>query len=811
MLKKLISLVVSLGIICSLVVLPTGTAYAEEGTQLSYGVLDDQGRIHIQTAEHLKALAQESSQIGNPVNAQYQIFILDNDITLNDTYDEAINIAPNESDPFRGTFDGNGHTISGLRFSTHLIGTGLFKYTDSATIKNLNIYNANIYATYCGGIIAGIATNTKFINISIQDSYLKCIPGNVSLSLFSTGGMTVGALAGQAAENSLIYNCESINTVIESGEAQVGNVAGGSGSYFGGLVGSMNNSHIEYSRTLTLNKIDSGKISYKTVGIAGVLDFAYIYLGGICGEIKNGASIIDSFSNILMRNQPATAVSVITATYSYIGGISGAAYGDTTTIKRCHYSGFSEAWDFGGFLFSGTDKNRHLGGIVGRIGNTDTDTTDNPSSLDNRFVNCFYNYDRIMEGEDNPSIWLRPGRSAVAWRNGTLQVYHELTPNTCSSYTNKQYSDQANNWATKDYDFSGTIQRNTPCSELFGDKDTANHVNRWVMETFDYSTSDTEYKITTMPIHGTTTMEIYSNYHNAFTDEDADSMTYEYTINDDQTVNVPDSNSVSALVAKENTAYAGYIGLAFVSRNTTQQGTSYNCDYIYAANKVNENDETITNTVPLNIIQIYSSDPDKRIYAVWCQGKTIGGQLNLSGSSGIRVLTAVNTALLENIALDKPDDEYGRAVTFNDDATTKYLIKADSRAWYGEQYVEASGASAAKAEIPNAKVFSIYLYLDENEYNTEINAVGDILLNDSSAEGKFIDYMCGGSFKSSATKIAEAYFNDLMAGDYEISDDAFINLINYIPEIANEEIDMSSDMDFDQFDDVMPEAEAQAE
>ena len=204
-------------------------------------------------------------------------------------------------------------------------------------------------------------------------------------------------------------------------------------------------------------------------------------------------------------------------------------------------------------------------------------------------------------------------------------------------------------------------------------------------------------------------------------------------------------------------------------------------------------------------------DSQKRIYAVWCQGKTIGGQLNLSGSSGIRVLTAVNTALLENIALDKPDDEYGRAVTFNDDATTKYLIKADSRVWHGEQYVEAAGASVPKAEIPNAKVFSIYLSLDESQYSSEINAVGDILLNDSSAEGKLIDYMCGGSFKRSATEIAEAYFNDLMAGDYEISDDAFINLINYIPEIANEEIDMSSDMDFDQFDDVMPEAEAQAE
>ena len=302
-----------------------------------------------------------------------------------------------------------------------------------------------------------------------------------------------------------------------------------------------------------------------------------------------------------------------------------------------------------------------------------------------------------------------------------------------------------------------------------------------------------------MPVHGTTTMDIYSNYHNAFTESDAPSIEYQYTINDDQTVTVPELSAVESLVEEENTKYAGYVGLAFVSEDSDYETISYSCDAVYP----------FGSKIPLDTVQEYSSDMQKRIYAVWCQGKTIGGQLNLSGGSGIRVLTAVNTALLENIALDKPDDEYGRAVTFNNDPTTKYLIKADSRVWHGEQYVEAAGADTS--EIDNARVFSIYLSLDESQYGSEINAIGDILLNDSSTQGKLIDYMCGGSFKNSAKAIAEAYFNDLMAGDYQISDDAYINLINYIPEIANEEIDMSSDMDFDQFDDAMPEAEAQAE
>ena len=164
MLKKLISLVVSLGIICSLVVLPTGTAYASD----FYGCGDynaEDGCVYISNAQQLVKLSQISNTTtGHPVMTAY--FKLSNDITIPPTYANQINIATDSDNPFSGTFDGNGYTISGLRFSTHLIGTGLFKYTDSATIKNLNIYDADINATYCGGIVAGIATNTKFINIS---------------------------------------------------------------------------------------------------------------------------------------------------------------------------------------------------------------------------------------------------------------------------------------------------------------------------------------------------------------------------------------------------------------------------------------------------------------------------------------------------------------------------------------------------------------------------------------------------------------------------------------------------------------------
>lgn len=767
MLKKLISLVVSLGIICSLVVLPAGTAYAEE-----FGDYREDGYYHISNADQLVALSELTKTAGHPT-LTYK-YMLDNDIIIPATYKSQINIAPDPDHPFAGTFDGNGHTIYNFDSAGGITGganSGLFAFTKGATIRNLTIDGADVDSVMVGGILVSQAVDSNIYNITIKNSNLQIISGGSVITLITSGGATGGSIAG-AVQNSTLYNCEANYTNVYVHNSEGLSVLGGDGYYIGGLVGDMQSSTLEYSRAIG-DGVTKGKGSaYVDSNIVlPVLSGKVAYVGGLVGMMEDSSSIIDSFCSTFVRSEIVTDVPLLGGGNVRAGGIVCRINdGDNNLIERCHFSGLIES------LATAT-HNINLGGIASYV-DEDVITITRVQIKD-----CFYNWEKAVGDKTRPDIpVIQPMYS------GAYDAWHRITIENSNSKADTAYSDVTNQWSPNGYDFAGTTQRTSDANVFLGGP----HINQWVLDVEN-----------NMPVHGTTTMDIYSNYHNAFTESDAPSIEYTYTINDDQTVTVPELSAVESLVVEENTAYAGYIGLAFVSRNTTQQGTSYNCDYIYA------NDKTITNTVPLNIIQTYSSDPDKRIYAVWCQGKTIGGQLNLSGGSGIRVLTAVNTALLENIALDKPDDEYRRAVTFNNDPNTKYLIKATSGVWHGEQYVEAAGAS--KDEIPNAHVFSIYLSLDENDYNTEINAVGDILLNDSSAEGKFIDYICGGSFKRSATEIAEAYFNDLMAGDYQISDDAYLNLINYIPEIANEEIDMSSDMDFDQFDDAMPEAEAQAE
>lgn len=737
----------------------SASAAGTETEMTEFGLLDENGVYHIQTAEHLKNISEASKEEGHYVNSAD--FVLDNDIELTNNDEDTVNIAPYRYGAiFHGTFDGNGHTISGLTYTTHLIATGLFGQTEGATIKNLVIDRADINATYTGGIVVGIAENTKLMNISIRNSKTQCLPGNPIISLFTDGGLSLGALVGQAGNNSLIYNCESINTSLECSEVKGGDVIGGSGAYIGGLVGSLNNSHVEYSRTISEGNINNGNITCDTVSILGLVTVSYIYTGGVAGEIKKEASIIDSFSNISIHNKYIPgAVGVGSASYGYVGGIVGAVYGKTAEISRCHYSGYAEALDDFALAFHFISNNNHLGGIAGRISDKGGGgSIDEVTNLDERFTSLYYNYDRIIESGGDKE-------NAVAWRNGTPSVYKELRPKTSGSYSDNQYSDKENSWEKNGYDFEGTQLRDTPCSVLFG-SEGANHVNRWIMDTYNYS-GDTEYKTTTMPIHASSAAIIYSNINNAFEDENPVHMQYNYSVTDDEKVVIPKESELQ--VINPELQNDGFIGIALVSRiNETDI-----CDKLYAPGA----------EVDADVFEEYASDPDKRIYAVWCQAKTLGAQLGLnSGNEGLRVLTAVNTDLLDNIGLDLPDDEYGRGATFETD-NTEYFIEADSREWRGEAYYDKSKID----DVSNARVFSIFAFTDEDDYNKQITYSGDILYNgiDEDGEAGLFDFLCG-SYETSISDIAQQYLSDLEASgaseedNYGLTDEQYGVLKQYI-------------------------------
>lgn len=755
MIKKITAYILSICVMCTCVINFTVTASAA-----AYGEYID-GWYHISTAEQLKALADESQNVGSPVLTSK--FVLDNDIELSPTYDKEIYISSDSKVPFSGIFDGNGHKISGLSYSSQAVDTSLFGFTDGATIKNLVIDRATIYGINRGGIVAGHAVDTDFLNISIKNSYLNIGSGGEVIELITADGVTAGALAGEAVEGCRIYNCETVNTTVTSGVLEGIAAAAGDGYYIGGLVGTLDNSHIEYSRVLTTGAVDSGKVELNGTVVLSVAAFKSIYIGGIVGEMKNSATVTDSYCNVYLNAWPTMGLGLIAATYGYLGGIAGAVYGENCAITRCHYSGKAQERSYqSGLLFATPmETNDHLGGIVGKTDN------DYYNSADTMYINNYYNQERMMNDKSSENS------SAVAWRSPSASIYYEVSPANCTSYTENQYADQMN-WSNNGFDFMGSIERSTACDDLVG----GSHANQWVMETITYNTTEGSTYTTTMPVHGTTSFTVYSNISNAFEDSYVSDMKYTYVINSDDTITVPTAEELSEI--KPDLKNSGFIGIAFVSMRTGEGDTTiYTCDGIVEGGT----------KVPSDVVLAYEDSSDKAIYGVWCQAYTLGAQIGLNGGNqGLRVLTAVNTDLLDNIGLSEADVDYGRGATFTVDGE-EYIIEAGSKEWRGESYITDGSYNGSKISdyVSNPKVFSIFLALEDGELDKEITYGGDILYNAADSDGTkvVLDYLCN-LMVNSAGNIAEAYIADLeKSGEtadnyYGIGEDAYNNLMEYI-------------------------------
>ena len=148
-----------------------------------YGyVIDESGNITITSADGLFWFAEQANA-GN--NFAGKTVKLANDIDLNDKLWTPIGIYNDSKTHFKGTFDGQGHTVSGVNVvESRKNGVGFFGKVYTGTIKNLtvagNITTDN--CNYVGGIVGhGYAT--------VVDCVFR---GNVG----SANTMQVGGIAG---------------------------------------------------------------------------------------------------------------------------------------------------------------------------------------------------------------------------------------------------------------------------------------------------------------------------------------------------------------------------------------------------------------------------------------------------------------------------------------------------------------------------------------------------------------------------------------------------------------------------------------
>jgi filamentous hemagglutinin family protein len=241
---------------------------------------------------------------------------------------------------FTGTFDGLGHTISGLSVNRPTTDyNGMFGYTSGSTLTRVGFLGGSITGRdYSGGLV-GEANNTI-----ISLSYAT---GNIS------GANTVGGLVGYAHDNSSILRSYATGVVTVPG---TGNTAGG-------LVGQA------YGITTISESYATGNVSgyNNTGGLVGMTwsacDINNSYAtGAVSGTVSTGG-LVGYAQNITINRTYATgAVSGSSAT----GGLVGSA--GSLTLTNNFWNTETSGWTSGaeaGITGLTTAQMRNSAGFTG--------------------------------------------------------------------------------------------------------------------------------------------------------------------------------------------------------------------------------------------------------------------------------------------------------------------------------------------------------------------------------------------------------------------------------------------------------------
>ncbi len=264
----------------------------------------------------------------------------------------------NDNVYYAGTFDGNGHTISGLYFNdSNREGAGLIGLTtEGAVIKNVGVIDSYFKGKYyvggvCGDNNGGTITNcynTGSVNGNNNvGGVCGCYLRGTITNCYNTGevngnGDYVGGVCGYK-EGGTITNCYNTGSV--KGNSYVGGVCGdnsgiiencyntgsvnGNGNYIGGVCGenygpitncyNMGAVTCDESFVGGISGNNNGSIinCYNIAEIKGAIS-----VGGICGSIGNDKSVVNCYNNGNVSGSDK-------------GGICGQVFNGT--IENCYY------------------------------------------------------------------------------------------------------------------------------------------------------------------------------------------------------------------------------------------------------------------------------------------------------------------------------------------------------------------------------------------------------------------------------------------------------------------------------------------
>ena len=226
MLAVFICLVMVAGLIPTVAFAAGNEVDVWDGTSDTSWYNETDTEFHIKTAEQLAGLA-ELTNIGIDTGAstgntfENKIIYLDCDLDLGDyPWTPITNRNVDDGYFFKGTFDGQGHTIYNL--NRHGIGNdsfdSLFGYVQGGVIKNLNVVDADLSANDYSmhvGIIAALVENGKIIN---------CYTSGTVESV--NGWRSIGGITGSCMQGTQIVGCGSDANIISRESTSSDSVGG---------------------------------------------------------------------------------------------------------------------------------------------------------------------------------------------------------------------------------------------------------------------------------------------------------------------------------------------------------------------------------------------------------------------------------------------------------------------------------------------------------------------------------------------------------------------------------------------------------
>lgn len=292
----------------------------------------ENGIYQIGTAEELAWLAEQVNASSDSNEKFDAVLTADIDLGYRPWTPIGFYVDWRNTHPYRGTFDGQGHTVSGLYISADNNGyAGLFGYTASTTtIKNL---------TVAGEIELKDVSKTNYVGGIVGEANAKMVSCVSRVRIAAAGFGTndtcaVGGVAGKlGSSTSSMTDCRfegSVDITCKSGGAYI---SGG----VGGVVGAADGGRLTRCENIGTVTVDKG------VGV-----------GGIAGKANYGASFEQCANRGHISNDTAAVIGGADKPKGGTGGILGVADSiDSVTVNNCYNTGVVSASYMAGGILGG--------------------------------------------------------------------------------------------------------------------------------------------------------------------------------------------------------------------------------------------------------------------------------------------------------------------------------------------------------------------------------------------------------------------------------------------------------------------------